>query len=92
MATNFAGVSDSISGPVGVVAAGAEAAKQDPAGLFQFAAIINVNLAVINMLPLPVRLTKSCGCACRVIMHVLGAGRPNTTAPARDQALTEAIV
>ena len=54
MATNFAGVSDSISGPVGVVAAGAEAAKQDPAGLFQFAAIINVNLAVINMLPLPV--------------------------------------
>ena len=55
MVTNFGGVADSISGPVGVVAAGAEAAKQDPAGLFQFAAIINVNLAVINTLPLPVR-------------------------------------
>eukprot|EP00899_Mesostigma_viride_P008959 jgi/Mesvir1/18064/Mv09375-RA.1 len=43
---------DDITGPVGIVAFGSEAAKES-SGLFKFAAIININLAVVNMLPLP---------------------------------------
>ena len=37
------------------MAVGAEVARSDIANLFQFAAILNINLAVINILPLPVR-------------------------------------
>ncbi len=42
-----------VSGPVAIVAAGADIAKTDAAGLFQFCAIVNINLAVVNLLPLP---------------------------------------
>ena len=42
-----------VAGPVAIVAAGAEAARSDAAGLFQFAAVVNINLAVVNLLPLP---------------------------------------
>ena len=42
-----------VAGPVAIVAAGAEAARADFAGIFQFAAIVNINLAVVNLLPLP---------------------------------------
>ena len=42
-----------VAGPVAIVAAGAEAARADAAGIFQFAAIVNINLAVVNLLPLP---------------------------------------
>jgi RIP metalloprotease RseP len=38
---------------VAIVAVGAEVARSDIAGLFQFAAIVNINLAVVNTLPLP---------------------------------------
>ena len=62
--SNFAGASSTLSGPVGVVAAGADAVKQDPAGLFQYAALINVNLAVVNTLPLPVRCRVLAGMPC----------------------------
>jgi len=51
--TNFTGVAGQISGPVAIVAAGSEIAKTDSAGMFQFCAIVNINLAVVNMLPLP---------------------------------------
>ncbi|EIE19004.1 intramembrane metalloprotease [Coccomyxa subellipsoidea C-169] len=50
---NFEKTKDSLSGPVAIVAVGAEVARSDAAGLFQFAAILNINLAVINILPLP---------------------------------------
>lgn len=50
---NFAQTADKLSGPVAIVAVGAEVAKSDIAGLFQFAAIVNINLAVVNTLPLP---------------------------------------
>ena len=53
--TNFEKSKESLSGPVAIVAVGAEAARSDIANLFQFAAILNINLAVINILPLPVR-------------------------------------
>ena len=39
--------------PCQVVARGAEVARGEAAGIFQFAAVINVNLAVVNLLPLP---------------------------------------
>ncbi|KAF6004675.1 hypothetical protein F1559_004995 [Cyanidiococcus yangmingshanensis] len=42
-----------LSGPLGVASMGAEIARHDAAVLFQFAAVISVNLAIINALPLP---------------------------------------
>ncbi|KIZ07162.1 Putative zinc metalloprotease [Monoraphidium neglectum] len=51
--TNFAGVADQLSGPVAIVAKGSEIARTDSAGLFQFCAIVNINLAAVNLLPLP---------------------------------------
>lgn len=42
-----------VSGPVAIVAAGSDLARTDEAGLFQFAAIVNFNLAVVNILPVP---------------------------------------
>ncbi|KAJ8465205.1 hypothetical protein OPV22_027757 [Ensete ventricosum] len=42
-----------VSGPVAIIAVGAEVARSSSDGLFQFAAVINLNLAVINLLPLP---------------------------------------
>eukprot|EP00850_Spirogloea_muscicola_P007443 SM000037S13578 [mRNA] locus=s37:854620:857158:+ [translate_table: standard] len=50
---NFAATSERVSGPVAIVAVGAEVARSDVAGLYQFAAIVNINLAVVNILPLP---------------------------------------
>ncbi|KAK3274742.1 hypothetical protein CYMTET_17092 [Cymbomonas tetramitiformis] len=51
--TNFAATADQVSGPVAIVATGAEVARNDATGLYQFAAIVNINLAVVNILPLP---------------------------------------
>ena len=73
--SNFAGAASALSGPVAIVAVGADAAKSDSAGIYQFAALVNVNLAVVNVLPLPViphlqscmsllgrvRLVRACG-------------------------------
>ncbi|KAJ3674856.1 hypothetical protein LUZ60_005472 [Juncus effusus] len=50
---NFAQTAEKVSGPVAIIAVGAEVAKSNIDGLFQFAAIINLNLAAINLLPLP---------------------------------------
>ncbi len=50
---NFSQTVDQISGPVAIVAVGAQVARGDVAGVFQFASIININLAVVNLLPLP---------------------------------------
>ena len=43
---NFGAVQDKISGPVAIVNVGAEVARTDTAGLYQFAALVNLNLAV----------------------------------------------
>eukprot|EP00878_Enallax_costatus_P002424 GHUV01002601.1.p1 GENE.GHUV01002601.1~~GHUV01002601.1.p1 ORF type:complete len:473 (+),score=117.90 GHUV01002601.1:154-1572(+) len=51
--TNFSGMAGQLSGPVAIVAAGSEIARTDAAGLYQFCAIVNINLAVVNILPLP---------------------------------------
>ena len=48
------GDTESLSGPIGVVRQGADLAQQDGAlAMLQFAAVISVNLAVINSLPIP---------------------------------------
>ncbi|XP_073155782.1 probable membrane metalloprotease ARASP2, chloroplastic [Henckelia pumila] len=50
---NFSQSASKVSGPVAIIAVGAEVAKSNADGLYQFAAILNLNLAVINLLPLP---------------------------------------
>ena len=57
--TNFKQTKDAVSGPLAIVAAGADVARSDAASLLQFAAIVNVNLAIVNALPLPVRLSPT---------------------------------
>ncbi|MFM7711975.1 MAG: site-2 protease family protein, partial [Microcystis sp.] len=42
-----------VAGPVPLVEYGAAIARNDAGNLFQFAALISINLAVINILPLP---------------------------------------
>jgi membrane-associated protease RseP (regulator of RpoE activity) len=53
LVSNFGETAKQVAGPVKIVQAGAEIAGSDAAALFQFAAIISINLAVINILPLP---------------------------------------
>lgn len=50
---NFKSSSQNLSGPIGVVSIGADLARNDSAALFTFCAIISINLALINSLPLP---------------------------------------
>ncbi|CAN4103492.1 unnamed protein product [Withania somnifera] len=50
---NFSQTASKVSGPVAIIAVGAEVAKSNVDGLYQFAAVLNINLAVINLLPLP---------------------------------------
>jgi membrane-associated protease RseP (regulator of RpoE activity) len=51
--TNFGSTVKQVAGPVAIVSEGAKIAKSDPTNLFTFAALISINLAVINILPLP---------------------------------------
>ncbi|WJX49927.1 hypothetical protein P8452_36302 [Trifolium repens] len=50
---NFSQSASKVSGPVAIIAVGAEVARSNIDGLYQFAAILNINLAIINLLPLP---------------------------------------
>jgi RIP metalloprotease RseP len=50
---NFQENARQVAGPVAIVAVGAQLAKDNLANLFQFAALISINLAIINILPLP---------------------------------------
>jgi membrane-associated protease RseP (regulator of RpoE activity) len=51
--SNFGETAGQVSGPVEIVRIGANVARSNLADLFQFAALISINLAVINILPLP---------------------------------------
>jgi membrane-associated protease RseP (regulator of RpoE activity) len=51
--SNFSETSQQVAGPVAIVAVGAEIARNSLASLLQFGALISVNLAIINILPLP---------------------------------------
>lgn len=51
--TNFSSMAGQVGGPVRIVEEGAKLARSDSGSLAFFAAIISVNLAVLNILPLP---------------------------------------
>ncbi len=51
--TNFGETSSQVASPVKIVEIGASIAQNDIGGLFTFAALISINLAIINILPLP---------------------------------------
>jgi membrane-associated protease RseP (regulator of RpoE activity) len=51
--TNFQQTASQVSGPVNIVKIGAKLAADNSANLLSFAAIISINLAIINILPLP---------------------------------------
>lgn len=50
---NFNKSTQQFSGPIGVVSMGADLARNDAAALLTFCAVISINLALINSLPLP---------------------------------------
>jgi membrane-associated protease RseP (regulator of RpoE activity) len=53
LATHFGETAGQVSGPVKIVEMGASLAKQGGGSLFVFTALISINLAVLNALPLP---------------------------------------
>ncbi|MFZ9754316.1 MAG: RIP metalloprotease RseP [Cyanobium sp.] len=53
LVTHFGETAAQVSGPVKIVEMGASLARQGGASLFLFTALISINLAVLNALPLP---------------------------------------
>ncbi|HAC65311.1 MAG TPA: RIP metalloprotease RseP, partial [Cyanothece sp. UBA12306] len=51
--SNFAENAKQVAGPVKIVEYGASIAQNNAGNLFQFGALISINLAIINILPLP---------------------------------------
>ena len=51
--SNFGENINQVAGPVKIVEYGANIAKDNAGNLYQFAALISINLAIINILPLP---------------------------------------
>ncbi|GCE64414.1 RIP metalloprotease RseP [cyanobiont of Ornithocercus magnificus] len=51
--TNFRNTVGQVGGPVKIVEMGAQLSQQGPSGLILFTALISVNLAVLNAMPLP---------------------------------------
>ncbi len=51
--TNFSSTAKQLSGPVKIVEIGAQLSQQGGTGILLFAALISINLAVLNSLPLP---------------------------------------
>ena len=54
LVSDFDKAKENVSGPIAIVGVGAEVMRtSDPTGLYQFASVININLAIVNILPLP---------------------------------------
>ena len=53
LVTNFQATAGQVSGPVKIVEMGAQLSEQGGSGLVLFGALISINLAVLNSLPLP---------------------------------------
>lgn len=71
--SNFSQSASKVAGPVAIIAVGAEVARSPNVdGLFQFAAILNINLAVINLLPLP---ALDGGSLAFIVVEALRGGR-----------------
>ncbi len=54
LVSNFQESAEQVAGPIAIVAVGANIASSDASSLYQFAALISINLGIINILPLPV--------------------------------------
>ena len=53
LVTDFNSTAKQLSGPVKIIEIGAQLSEQGSSGLFLFAALVSINLAVLNSLPLP---------------------------------------
>jgi len=54
LVSDFDKAKENVSGPIAIVGVGAEVMRtSDLTGLYQFASVININLAIVNILPLP---------------------------------------
>ncbi len=53
LVTNFGETASQVAGPIKIVEIGSNIASANIAGLLQFGALISINLAVMNILPLP---------------------------------------
>lgn len=53
LVTDFSEMASQVGGPVRIVEQGAGLAQENAASLFPFTAVISINLAIINILPLP---------------------------------------
>lgn len=53
LVTNFGETATQVAGPIKIVEIGSSIAANNIAGLLQFGALISINLAVMNILPLP---------------------------------------
>ncbi|MCL2923205.1 MAG: RIP metalloprotease RseP [Trichodesmium sp. MAG_R04] len=53
LVSNFSQTAGKLAGPIAIVDMGAKIAENNVGELFKFAALISINLAVINILPLP---------------------------------------
>jgi len=53
LVTNFGETATQVAGPIKIVEIGSNIASTNITGLLQFGALISINLAVMNILPLP---------------------------------------
>ena len=53
LATDFSSTAKQLSGPVKIVEIGAQLSEEGSSGLILFTALVSINLAVLNSLPLP---------------------------------------
>ncbi|NJL01832.1 MAG: RIP metalloprotease RseP [Spirulinaceae cyanobacterium SM2_1_0] len=51
--SNFGETAGQVASPVKIVQIGADLARNDPSNFFRFGALISINLAIFNILPLP---------------------------------------
>ena len=51
--TNFNSTAKQLSGPVKIIEIGAELSQQGSSGIVLFTALVSINLAVLNSIPLP---------------------------------------
>lgn len=78
---NSGGPQEQVAGPVAVVAAGSQAARTNATALFHFAAIVSINLAVVNALPLPALDGGYMALLVRVVPPLLSSITNNTSPP-----------
>lgn len=76
LVTNFQETVTQVAGPVRIVEEGAKLAQSDTGRLFLFAALVSINLAIINILPLP---ALDGGQLAFLLIEALRGGKPLPT-------------